>query len=58
MGKRKKAGRPKMAPEQRKVRFSVTLHPELIESIDGEKTLQKGRNRLIEETLEEKFLKK
>jgi hypothetical protein len=55
MKKRKKAGRPKMAPEQRKVRFSVTLKPRLLGRIDAQKTDEKGRNQIIEETLEEKF---
>jgi metal-responsive CopG/Arc/MetJ family transcriptional regulator len=58
MKRAKKAGRPKIAPEKRKMRFSVTLRPELVKCIDQKITPDKGRNRIIEETLAEKFLSK
>jgi hypothetical protein len=52
MSKIKKAGRPKMPENKRKIRFSVTLKPELIKRIDKRKTPGIGRNAVIEETLE------
>lgn len=52
----KKAGRPKMAENKRKKRFSVTLNPALLGRIERQITPTKGRNTLIEETLEEKFV--
>ncbi len=55
MGTKKKAGRPKMAEKYKKKRFSVTLKPGLIERIDKKITPEKGRNALIEETLEKNF---
>jgi len=55
METKKKAGRPKMAKKYKKVRFSVTLKPDLISRIDKQISPDKGRNALIEETLEKRF---
>jgi hypothetical protein len=55
MGNKKKVGRPKMAKNKRKVRFSVTIKPDLLQRIDKNVTPDKGRNSLIEQTLENNF---
>jgi hypothetical protein len=55
MATKKKAGRPKMPKNKRKVRFSVTLKPELIQRIDEKVTKETGRNSLIEGVLDKNF---
>lgn len=55
MGKKNKVGRPKMPKNKRKVRFSVTIKPDLLDRIDNKVTPDKGRNSLIEATLENNF---
>lgn len=56
MKKQRSVGRPKMAEKLKKVRFSVTLKPNLLKAIEDQSTIEKGRNALIEETLRKKFL--
>lgn len=55
MKRKRKVGRPELPKNKRKVRFSVTLKPDLIDRIDQKVTPDKGRNSLIEQTLEENF---
>jgi len=52
MKKKRKAGRPEMPENKRKVRFSVTLKPDLIARIEKKVTPENGRNSIIESTLD------
>lgn len=55
MKRKRPVGRPKMAENKRKVRFSVTIKPDLLKRIDDKVTDDTGRNTLIEQTLERNF---
>lgn len=55
--KKKKPGRPKIDPKLKKVRFSVTLDPKLLNIIESLVIPGHiGRNELIEAALQSKFL--
>lgn len=55
MKRKRKVGRPELPKNKRKVRFSVTLKPDLLKRIDDKVTPENGRNSLIESTLENNF---
>ena len=55
MGRKKRLGRPKMAPELKKQGFSVKVSPDLMRAINL-KTAGRNRNYEIELALEKYFL--
>lgn len=52
MKRKNPVGRPKMAENKRKVRFSVTIKPDLLKRIDKKVTPLNGRNSIIEDVLD------